>query len=326
MEQQQQAEDRIDCRENAAYGLACVVYLATEAFARRVAEGGEKAAVAARTICAARSARQKIAEFHNAASQGEPGRRLRVLLAEEAMRDMREVAGDLEAFIVGGGEAPWSEEDPKFKKAFAITYDDFSAEGDRRHAFGNHILEMRRRFAAALENEDAVIAANAILVTADRVLTMLGRQHDRLAEELAKAKEKRAARDERKPRDDDRPAPAKPWRSGYGDRDHGGRGNFGGRDGYRQERRPWHRDGDDGDGDGYGERGGWRGKGGFRQERRPWRRDNDGGDDAAGEAPSCPQCGGPMRLVTAKKGPNAGNRFWSCRDFPDCKGSLRYEE
>ena len=36
--------------------------------------------------------------------------------------------------------------------------------------------------------------------------------------------------------------------------------------------------------------------------------------------PACPQCGKPMVLRTAKTGRNAGQSFWGCTAYPDCKG------
>jgi four helix bundle suffix protein len=39
-------------------------------------------------------------------------------------------------------------------------------------------------------------------------------------------------------------------------------------------------------------------------------------------APNCPQCGKPMALRTARKGPNSGNQFWGCSGYPECKGTL----
>jgi len=36
--------------------------------------------------------------------------------------------------------------------------------------------------------------------------------------------------------------------------------------------------------------------------------------------PPCPKCGKPMVLRTAKTGKNAGNQFWGCSAYPDCKG------
>ena len=37
-------------------------------------------------------------------------------------------------------------------------------------------------------------------------------------------------------------------------------------------------------------------------------------------APSCPKCGSVMIMRTAKKGANAGNSFWGCSRYPECRG------
>ncbi len=36
--------------------------------------------------------------------------------------------------------------------------------------------------------------------------------------------------------------------------------------------------------------------------------------------PTCPKCGAPMVLRTAKKGNNSGNQFYGCTNFPKCRG------
>jgi four helix bundle suffix protein len=36
--------------------------------------------------------------------------------------------------------------------------------------------------------------------------------------------------------------------------------------------------------------------------------------------PLCPNCAGPMVLRTAKSGKNAGQQFWGCSNYPECKG------
>jgi ssDNA-binding Zn-finger/Zn-ribbon topoisomerase 1 len=38
------------------------------------------------------------------------------------------------------------------------------------------------------------------------------------------------------------------------------------------------------------------------------------------DAPTCPKCGSPMVRRTAKSGQNAGNEFYGCSKFPECKG------
>jgi four helix bundle suffix protein len=37
--------------------------------------------------------------------------------------------------------------------------------------------------------------------------------------------------------------------------------------------------------------------------------------------PTCPTCGQPMRLRTARRGPHTGQQFWGCSTYPDCKGT-----
>ncbi len=37
-------------------------------------------------------------------------------------------------------------------------------------------------------------------------------------------------------------------------------------------------------------------------------------------APSCPLCGKPMRLRTARRGAHSGRGFWACIGHPECKG------
>jgi four helix bundle suffix protein len=40
------------------------------------------------------------------------------------------------------------------------------------------------------------------------------------------------------------------------------------------------------------------------------------------DIPDCPICGKAMVLRTAKTGPNKGNAFWGCSDYPRCKGTV----
>jgi restriction system protein len=39
------------------------------------------------------------------------------------------------------------------------------------------------------------------------------------------------------------------------------------------------------------------------------------------ETPFCPACGEVMVLRTARRGKNAGNKFWGCPDYPGCKST-----
>lgn len=41
------------------------------------------------------------------------------------------------------------------------------------------------------------------------------------------------------------------------------------------------------------------------------------------ESPQCPKCAAPMRRVKVKKGQHAGQWFFGCVRFPDCRGVIR---
>jgi restriction system protein len=60
-----------------------------------------------------------------------------------------------------------------------------------------------------------------------------------------------------------------------------------------------------------------------RMEHRRKKVQADQGDqgDQADLVPKCPQCGALMALRTAKTGKNAGQSFWGCTQYPDCKGT-----
>ena len=51
---------------------------------------------------------------------------------------------------------------------------------------------------------------------------------------------------------------------------------------------------------------------------RCWRRPMT----STAEAPSCPRCGKPMVMRTARRGPRAGEQLWGCTDFPNCRGII----
>jgi four helix bundle suffix protein len=56
-------------------------------------------------------------------------------------------------------------------------------------------------------------------------------------------------------------------------------------------------------------------------ERAKRKHDPSDQSDPSNRIPACPQCGKPMALRAAKTGKNAGNQFWGCTAYPDCKGT-----
>ncbi len=56
-------------------------------------------------------------------------------------------------------------------------------------------------------------------------------------------------------------------------------------------------------------------------KRASRKRDPSDRSDPTDHIPDCPQCGKTMVLRTAKTGKNAGNQFWGCSAYPECKGT-----
>lgn len=48
--------------------------------------------------------------------------------------------------------------------------------------------------------------------------------------------------------------------------------------------------------------------------------------DAPDNLPACPACGKPMCRRTAGKGPHAGEPFWGCSGYPDCRQTLPFDK
>lgn len=68
-------------------------------------------------------------------------------------------------------------------------------------------------------------------------------------------------------------------------------------------------------------------KGGFTEKLYGARKrtlKSDLSDQSDGK-PNCPNCGKPMVLRTARKGQKAGQPFWGCSGFPNCKGTRLVE-
>ncbi len=59
-----------------------------------------------------------------------------------------------------------------------------------------------------------------------------------------------------------------------------------------------------------------------RLEVRASSSDKSDGSDLSDKnsVPSCPNCGKPMRQRIARTGPHAGELFWGCTGYPECKG------
>lgn len=60
-----------------------------------------------------------------------------------------------------------------------------------------------------------------------------------------------------------------------------------------------------------------------RRKARPDPADPSDRSDPTDLIPNCPQCGSSMVLRSAKTGANAGNSFWGCSQYPQCKKTVK---
>jgi four helix bundle suffix protein len=66
-------------------------------------------------------------------------------------------------------------------------------------------------------------------------------------------------------------------------------------------------------------------EGGFRERLHQCRTEAREAASAAEPLPACPECGKPMHKRKARAGNNAGQEFWGCSGYPECKGSRRFQ-
>ena len=170
-------------RKTFSFGFVCLIYHATTAFCRRNYDyhNDSLGKTTGQMVGAARSARQNLVE---GSSRAGTSRETELRLMDVAKGSLEELAGDYEAFLAECGEAPWSESDARAAEFKSLRLDRFDKSDDARHEYGLYILEMRKRFSAWLENDDARVAANAILLAIDEANALIRSQMDHLADEF----------------------------------------------------------------------------------------------------------------------------------------------
>ena len=170
-------------RKTFSFGFACLIYHATTAFCRKNYDyhNDSLGKTTGQMVGAARSARQNLVE---GSSRAGTSRETELRLIDVAKGSLEELAGDYEAFLADCGEAPWSETDARAIEFKALRLDRFEKNEDTRHEYGLYILEMRKRFAGWLENDDAKIAANSILLAIDEANALIRSQMEHLANEF----------------------------------------------------------------------------------------------------------------------------------------------
>lgn len=171
-------------RKMFSFGYTCLVYHATTTFCKRFFPWKEDplGKTTGQMVGAARSARQNIVE---ASARAGTSKETELKLLDVAKGSLAELQGDYEAFLTDANETVWSKSDTRRKAVAALVLDEFTLSEDVLHDFSVYILAMRKRFAPWLENEDAVIAANAAIVIIERAKAFLAGQIEKTMESFS---------------------------------------------------------------------------------------------------------------------------------------------
>ncbi len=60
-----------------------------------------------------------------------------------------------------------------------------------------------------------------------------------------------------------------------------------------------------------------------KQDQSDWADQSHQTDQQKAKPPLCQVCGSLTSLRTANTGKNAGESFWGCTSYPDCKGTVK---
>ena len=122
---------------------------------------------------AARSGRQNIIE---GSERSATSKDTEMKLTDVARASLSELRGDYEIFILDRNQIPWSIHSHDAQAVNTISLDPPPFSDDMVHESAKHALEQRKKYARWLDDEDAVVVANAMLIIIGRALNMLKRQ------------------------------------------------------------------------------------------------------------------------------------------------------
>ena len=165
-------------RRTYSFIYTCLVYHATCVFCQRFLDTDTDplGKTSGQMIGAARSARQNIVE---GSSRAGISRETELQLYDVAKGSLDELSGDYEVFLDMTDTLPWSPDSTESLEFKSLQVEPFSYAGTEeaeRVEFAKYFREMRLRFAPWLENENPVIAANAILLAIDHSRKLLAGQ------------------------------------------------------------------------------------------------------------------------------------------------------
>lgn len=166
-----------------SFTLATIVQLETLRFCRRFLTSDEresrkklydpKGRQFDQMTQAARSGRQNIIEGSERSSTSKD---TEMKLTDIARASLSELRGDFEIFILDRGYFPWSVHQEQAKAINSISIDSPLFNDDSVYESAKHAISQRAKYALWLDDQDAIVVANTLLLMISRTLNMLKRQ------------------------------------------------------------------------------------------------------------------------------------------------------
>jgi four helix bundle suffix protein len=158
-----------------SFTFATMIHLETIAFCKRFIPWQEDqlGKIAGQMIGAARSGRQNIIE---GSARSATSKETEIKLTDVARASLAELLGDYEIFLATRNSIPWSRNNEKSKKVFAVMLPEFYSSNDSLHDYWQYYHNIRPLFASWLGDNDCTIVANTMIILILRTMAMLSAQ------------------------------------------------------------------------------------------------------------------------------------------------------
>jgi len=158
-----------------SFNLATIVHLGTMSFCKRFIEWKDDplGKTVGQMVGTSRSGKQNIVE---GSERARTSSETEMKLTDVAKGSLAELLGDLEDYLAVRGEVPWSIHSEQHKAVSSIRLEPFEYTDDVLHDYWVYLLREKKKFKPWLENDDAVVVANTLIVLIQRTLSLLGKQ------------------------------------------------------------------------------------------------------------------------------------------------------
>ena len=158
-----------------SFNFATIVHLGTMSFCKRFVDWKHDplGKTVGQMVGASRSGKQNIVE---GSERAKTSAETEIKLTDVAKASLTELLGDLEDYLAGRNEIPWSIHSEEHKAVSAVRIEAFEYTEDVLHDYWVYLLREKKKFGPWLEHQDPVVVANALIILVQRAVSLLGKQ------------------------------------------------------------------------------------------------------------------------------------------------------